>query len=214
MSITNIVISVIMLFTLPLLLAKVYERLDKELGIQISKKDIITFAIVAICVGIGINLVDYNTLEIIHLSIILSYLFYMSYTDQKTKLLYSSISFGMLILEAILVVVKFNQLNINTFTWTIILISVILFVFSIFKGIGQGDVLIYSVLCLYYIQIRSIPTLSMLLNIIITNVMFIISAVVYKLYRKIRYKESSKGESLPLTIYIAISTVICSILLI
>ena len=82
MSITNIVISVAMLFTLPLLLAKVYERLDKELGIQISKKDIITFAIVAICVGIGINLVDYNTLEIIHLSIILSYLFYMSYTDQ------------------------------------------------------------------------------------------------------------------------------------
>lgn len=146
----------------------------------------------------------------LHMDILAAYLIFMSYTDQKTKLLYTSVSLVMLIMELVLGVINIDFIMeySNELTWTIGLVPVILYIISIFNGIGLGDVYIYLVLCLYTLQISHIPTLVMIINILLTNIMF----VVVTIFLRVMWK--NKEKHLPLTIYITIASIICNMVFI
>jgi hypothetical protein len=204
--IVNTLISIPLLVIIPLLLAKIFEKVDKDFELKLRKKDIIIIVISAIVSGVLLGGSEMTTLEVIHISVIVGYLIFMSYTDQRTKLLYSSVSFLMILVEGIILTVKWNSIQFNEYSWTIVLVPILLFILSLFRGIGLGDVYIYIVLCIYYTEIRLVPTMSAILNILITNIMFVVVTLVLMITRK------NKERHQPLTIYIAISTIICSIL--
>lgn len=201
-------ISIAILLITSLVLAKTFEKIDTELDIKLRTKDIIIISILSLVIGILITLIYNSTYELIHISVLIGYLMFMSYTDQKTRLLYSSVSIAMMIIEFILLVININNIEINRYTWTIVLVPLVLYIVSLFRGIGLGDVFIYTVLSLYYLQTRMVPTMSMILNILFTNIMFVVVSLIMRVISK------NKDKHQPLTIYITISTVICNILFI
>ena len=73
---------------------------------------------------------------------------------------------------------------------------------TIFRFIGLGDVLIYYVLALYYISISQDAAVLLMINVLITNILFVIVSIVSK----------NKEKHKPLTIFIAISTFLLNIL--
>lgn len=188
-SITNIII-----FGLILL----FQHIDKEIKIHLTKKDIIIILIVTALTSI-VNINKYNIF-------LVGYLIFMSYTDQKTKLLYTSVSLAMIIYEIIMIVINIHEIPFNEYTWTIGLLIAALFIISLFHGIGMGDILIYIVISLYYIRIYTVPTLYLMITIILANIVFIIISV-YK-----RFKHG-KEASYPLTSCIAFGTILCTLLL-
>ena len=107
-----------------------------------------------------------------------------------------------------MIIVNYNIIPFNEYTYTVLIILVVLGIMSIFRWIGLGDVYIYIVLALYYTQYRNLPTLTLMVNILLTNILFIVVTVILKIIRK------DKEKHQPLTIFIAISTFICNLFLI
>jgi hypothetical protein len=148
---------------------------------------------------------------IVSTAIILGYLIFMSYTDQKIKLLYTTVSLIVMILMLISFIINWNTVKnyfINEYTWTVIIVILVLGIMSIFRYIGFGDVIIYVVLSIYLISYRNVPLVSILVNIVIANTLFIINALIAKIIRKDQEKHQ------PLTMFIALATLLCGIMFI
>lgn len=208
----GILISIGIMSIIPLMLATIFNKLDNSIDISLKQWDVTAIIIVAIVVpvarfllyrSVGTNI---GLISTIHMDLIAAYLVFMSYTDQKTKLLYTSVSLTMVAFELICVAFSIESIleYVNELTWTLMVIPVILFIISVFDGIGLGDVYIYVVICLYTLQISHIPTLVMIISILMTNIMFVITTVFLKVVRK------NKDKHLPLTIYITIASIICN----
>lgn len=209
-------ISTSIMSIIPILLIMVFDKIDSTIDIALTRKNIaiiltnsfiIAFARFILYLKVGC---EPCTPDIIHMDIMFAYLIFMSYTDQKTKLLYTTVSLAMIVLEITLSIINISSIMefANTLTWTIILIPVGLLILSAFRGIGLGDVYIYMVICLYTLQISHIPTFVVILNLLIANVLFVISSICLKLFKK------NKDKHLPLTIHITIASVVCSIVFI
>lgn len=198
--VTYMALSMAILFVLPLLLSVAFEHIDKENTIKLGKKDIIWFIVVSIGLSIGFEIVAHMNLVTLTLtSFIMAYLIFMSYTDQKTKQVYSAVS-----LVAFLVAIVICMLQImNRGMYSIfnvgamIFLNALLVVLGQFDLLGMGDVDIYGVIGLYYLQTRPDAFFSIILNLLLANILFGISAIA----RKARHK-----DKLPFTLYIAIST--------
>lgn len=192
---------------IPLILIHLFSKADTEYTdkIQLKKKDAIIILILALGYGIITPVLITEEIQYINLTILTAYLVFMSYTDQKIMQLYSIVSIIMIIFEGIALCLMLNQLSFDKYTPTILIILLVLNIMSIFRWIGYGDVLIYTVLSLYYLQYRAVPTMSMMLNILFTNIMFVIVTLIIKIVKK------DKSKHQPLTIFIAISTYLCNI---
>jgi hypothetical protein len=142
---------------------------------------------------------------------LLGYLIFMSYTDQKIKLLYTAASLITMIVEIIIFAINWDVIKtcfINEYTWTVLPVIIVLAIMSIFRYIGFGDVIIYAVLGIYLVSYRTVPLVSILINIVIANTLFIINALISKAVRK------DKTKHQPLTMFIALATFLCGGMLI
>lgn len=208
----TVIISIGIMSIIPLLLITVFNRIDDSMDIALKKKDVGIIIAVAVAIPVLRYVIyksvgaDIGIMATLHMDILAAYLIFMSYTDQKTKLLYTSVSLVMLVIELVSGVININFIMgySNELTWTIGLVPVILFIVSLFNGIGLGDVYIYLVLCLYTLQISHVPTLVMIINILLTNIMFVVTTIFLRVMRK------NKEKHLPLTIYITIASIICN----
>lgn len=202
-SILNVMLTTLMLVLIPLVLAFLFQRADEDLNIKLNKKDIIIIVIVGIIASILLN-IQYEKFMLYHTSFIMAYLIFMSYTDQKTKLVYNFCSEVIVVLEIALILLKGT--NINIITTSVMLLPLVMLIISLLGGLGMGDVFIYTALALYSITSKEFPFFSLTYIIILANIMFIIVGIIYKIVTM------NKNRKLPLTIYIAISFFICSIL--
>lgn len=210
MNIFNTFLGLMLVSLIPLALIITFRKLDKEYReiYKANKFDIIIIIAFAIIYSIITPITITNTIQYINFSILMGYLVFMSYTDQKSKLLYTSVSIFMIIYEAIMVIINYKHIVSVPYIWTVAFIPIGFFILSLFRMIGLGDVFIYVVICLYYAQYRTVPTLSMIYNILLTNIMFVVVTIIIMIIKKDRKRYN------PLTIFIAISTYICGILLI
>lgn len=194
-----IAISLILIIAIPLILIKIFMYCEEDISIKEKitpkRKDIITLIIVSILSW----LIQINNLTSWFTILLIAYLIFMSYTDQKTKLLYSMASTVMIALGIVNIITTHSF---NSIAALSLIIPTIMLVMSVFRFIGLGDVLIYYVLALYYISISQEAAVLMMINVLITNILFVIVSVVSK----------NKEKHKPLTIFIAISTFLLNIL--
>ena len=200
MRVTYRALSMAILFVLPLLLSVAYEHIDKENTIKLGKKDIIWFIVVSIGLSIGFEIVAHMNLVTLTLtSFIMAYLIFMSYTDQKTKQVYSAVSLVVFLIAIVICMLQimnrgmYSMFNVGA----MICLNALLVALGQFGLLGMGDVDIYGVIGLYYLQTRPEAFFSIILNLLLANILFGISAIA----RKARHK-----DKLPFTLYIAIST--------
>lgn len=198
--VTYMILSMAILFVLPLLLSVAFEHIDKENTIKLSRKDIIWFIVVSIGLSIGFEIVAHMNLVTLTLtSFIMAYLIFMSYTDQKTKQVYSAVSLVVFLVAIVICMIQIMNRGMYSIfnVGAMICLSVLLAVLGQFGLLGMGDVDIYGVIGLYYLQTRPDAFFSIILNLLLANILFGISAIA----RKARHK-----DKLPFTLYIAIST--------
>lgn len=198
--VTYMILSMAILFVLPLLLSVAFEHIDKENTIKLSKKDIIWFIVVSVGLSIGFEIVAHMNLVTLTLtSFIMAYLIFMSYTDQKTKQVYSAVSLVVFLVAIVICMLQimnrgmYSMFNVGA----MICLNALLVALGQLGLLGMGDVDIYGVIGLYYLQTRPEAFFSIILNLLLANILFGISAIA----RKARHK-----DKLPFTLYIAIST--------
>lgn len=198
--VTYMILSMAILFVLPLLLSVAFEHIDKENTIKLGKKDIIWFIVVSIGLSIGFEIVAHMNLVTLTLtSFIMAYLIFMSYTDQKTKQVYSAVSLVVFLVAIVICMLQIMNRGMYSIfnVGAMICLNALLVVLGQFGLLGMGDVGIYGVIGLYYLQTRPDAFFSIILNLLLANILFGISAIA----RKARHK-----DKLPFTLYIAIST--------
>ena len=196
---------------------KIFESIDDEVETAINKKDRAVIIILGSLYGIlsavfiwknQYGLVK-NIVELLNVTLLFIYLTFQSYFDQKIKNVYSTISILMIPIEIIYVtyimIGGYNKIY-GFYTLAVLIAPIILWVISLFRGIGFGDVLIYLVIAIYYIGAKQQPVISMLLNIIATNITFIVTSIIIKMGK------FGKKKHKPLTMYIAITTILFAIL--
>ena len=195
-------------YTLPMLLIKYYSSRDNEIGNKISpeRKDIIKLIIVTL----GYTLYTYMISDIItmnhyiSISLLTGYLIFMSYTDQKTGLVYSIVSIAMILIESTQLILKLNTIKFGYQTVVIGIILIGLVILSLLGKLGSGDVLIYIVIFEYYIANSEFPMFFVVGSMIISNVLFILSNLA-----SIIKKDAKRNQ--PFTLYITIGTFVCNI---
>lgn len=198
-------------------MVKIFESIDDEVNTTINKRDKAIIIILSSLYGIlsaifiwknQYNIIK-NIIELLNISILFIYLTFQSYFDQKIKNVYSMVSILMIPIEIIyvayIIIGGYNKIY-GLYTLAVLIAPLILWVISWFRGIGFGDVLIYLVIAIYYIGAKQQPVISMLLNIIITNTVFILVSLISSVGK------IGKNKHKPLTMYIAITTIVFAIL--
>lgn len=209
--IIQVPLNLMLVVLIPLALISLFSNFDSDIGetLRLRKKDVIIIITTSILYIIASTLLLSNDINIwINTSLITGYLIFCSYTDLKTKLLYTIISVTLLIIEGIWLIIDIKNVIFNEYTWTILIILLILYLMSIPKFLGLGDALIYSVITTYLVHYRTIPTMSLIINLLLANILFLVITVILKVIKK------DKERHQPFTLFIAISTCICSLLLV
>lgn len=210
---TGIVKVIISLFTtiaMPLLLITLFSKIDAEIGnkIKASKKDIFIIILVAILYMAVTMLFNFDTARFMNMSILTGYLVFMSYTDQKTKLLYSIVSIFMILFETIWLAVNFSKICFTKYHLLIIPIVLAMLIMSKFRLLGFGDVLIYVVIIIYELTYSLLPFWDVLLNYLLANTLFVVVAGIVRIITR------DKEKHQPFTLYIAIATFLCNLFII
>lgn len=209
--IIQVPLNLMLVVLIPLALIKLFSNFDSDIGetLRLRKRDVIIIIIASLLYIITSTLLLSNDINMwINTSLITGYLIFCSYTDLKTKLLYTIISVALLIIEGIWLIIDIDNIMFNEYTWTILIVLLILYLMSIPKFLGLGDALIYSVIATYLVHYRIIPTMSLIINLLLANVLFLVITVIIKVIKK------DKERHQPFTLFIAISTCICSLLLV
>lgn len=210
----NYIIGLVLMVLIPLALIFIFTELDVEISETIRLKDIDLAVIILVAVGYWLitnTIFTFNTGRYVNMTIVMAYLVFMSYTDQKTKLLYSIVSVVMMVFELIWLAVSFKNLTFNKYDLLLIPVLIMFLLLSKFKWLGFGDVMIYMVLIIYELIFSYIPFWDILFNYTVANILFVVTSCVMKLVSK---KKEVNDKHLKFTIYIAISTFLCNMVLI
>mgnify|MGYP006385190769 CR=1 FL=1 len=110
---TQLIIGSMLVGIIPLALIVIFSKIDNELSeaIKLKRKDIAIIVVVAIIYGILYSSLYHLDIKFINTTFLTAYLVFMSYTDQKTKLLYSSVSIAMMLLEIITFIQQLRYLR-------------------------------------------------------------------------------------------------------
>lgn len=205
----RVAVSLLTMIAMPLLLITVFSSIDTDIGdvIKASKKDIVIIILVAILYMIVTRLFNFDTARYVNMSILTGYLVFMSYTDQKTKLLYSIVSIFMILFEIIWLVVNISDIYFTKYDLLLIPVVLAMLIMSKFRFLGFGDVLIYVVIVIYGLIYSLLPFWDILINYFVANILFVICTSI------IRIVTRDKDRNQPFTLYIAISTFLCNLFL-
>lgn len=208
--IVKVIIVLITMIAMPLLLITLFSKLDTDIGdkIRASKKDIFIIILVAIIYMAVTMLFNFDTARFMNMSILTGYLVFMSYTDQKTRLLYSIVSIFMILFETIWLAVNFSNICFTKYHLLLIPIILAMLIMSKFRLLGFGDVLIYVVITIYELTYSLLPFWDILLNYLVANTLFVVIAGVVRIVTK------DKEKHQPFTLYIAIATFLCNLFVI
>lgn len=208
--ILRVIILSVLTLSIVISLIVFFSRIDTEYSekLRIYKNNYIIFTIAAVSFSIlRVYLTGASWFDDIIAIVLIAYLIFMSFTDQRTKLLYDIVSIAMIVIMLVI-----NILSINSFNTTEIIgtsaVILALYILSRFRWLGFGDVLVYTVLALYYFKFSSSVTFYILANLLIANIGFVISGVVS------RAKTKSNDKHLPFTLWICIATYALNIILV
>lgn len=177
--------------------------------IKLGKKEVILLIGIAVLYTVITNtLFNYELLRYINMSILTGYLVVMSYTDQKSKALFTILSVLMLIIETVWLIATFDNVYITKYDLLLIPIMIGLYLLSRFRLLGFGDVLIYAVIAVYELTYSLVSFWDLLFNILVANVLFVLVTSI------IRMKTKDDNKNQPFTLYIAIATFISNLILI
>lgn len=205
----QIPLNIMLVVGIPLAFIYFFSKLDEEFSesLRIKTSNIAIIIIVSILYIIASAiLLSNNAILWLNTSLMTGYLIFCSYTDLKTKLLYSSVSLAFLGIELTLLLIDYKAVPFNKYSWTILVVILAMYLMSIPRWIGLGDVFIYAVIATYLTHYRFIPTVSIVMNLLFTNIMFVIATIIIKGIKH------DKEKHQPLTVFIAISTVCCCLL--
>lgn len=206
----EIIISILTMIALPILLITIFSRIDEDMKetLKLSREDILIIIAIAIGYIVVTSSFNFNTQRFVNMSILTGYLVFMSYTDQKSKLLYSIVSIAMMLFEIICIAINFNSICFTKYHLLLIAIIVIMLIMSKLRLLGFGDVLIYVVITLYEMNYSLLPFWDILLNYLIANILFVVVAGI------VRIITGDKEKSQPFTLYIAVATFLCNLFII
>ena len=207
--ILRIAISLLTMVAMPMLLITVFSKIDTDIGekIKASKKDIFIIILVAILYMAVTRLFYFDTARFVNMSILNGYLVFMSYTDQKTKLLYSIVSIFMILFEIMWLFVNFSDVYFTKYDLLLIPVVLAMLIMSKFRFLGFGDVLIYVVVIIYGLIYSLLPFWDILINYLVASTLFVVIAGIIRIVTK------DKERHQPFTLYIAISTFLCNLFL-
>lgn len=193
----------VLMALVPLALITLFTKIDEEISDKLkpSKKDIAVIVVTGTLISVLVTGTKaMNIMCWINFIVMMAYLVFMSYTDQKTKLVYTVTSVVMIVLE-IVVLMTHPEIKMINMLITLI-IPAIIQIACIFKFIGMGDSLIFWNLALYLSVWSYDSVWFMLILVLLSNILFVVSA----LYKKI--VKSKKDKRLPYTLYITIAAFI------
>ena len=198
----NIGIHSIFTFIFTVLLINTFDRFDDNVNIAMTKRDMIGVAIVSLFSSFLIS--EHFSSSIVNyliISIMSSLIIMMAYTDLKTMEVYGIINFinlGLAIIYFIYNIENFNLLITNELQLKMILVCIaILLVLFFTQGVGLGDTILYAALMLIYLVSSVYGCLFIILNILISNTLFLI----LNSFKFIK----NKKQKLPLIPYILVS---------
>lgn len=205
--IVRIITVLLTMIAMPLLLITIFSKIDTEVGnkIEASKKDIFIIILVAILYLVVTDWFNFDTERFMNMSILTGYLVFMSYTDQKTRLLYSIVSIFMILFEIICLAVNFSNIYFTKYHLLLIPIVLAMLIMSKFRLLGFGDILVYLVIIIYELIYSLLPFWDILLNYLIANTLFVVIAGIIRIITK------DKERQQPFTLYIAMATFICNL---
>lgn len=205
------IIGLVLLGIMPIALIILFSNIDIDIKekIKLNKKDIIIILVLAIGYIIITNIIfKYDFSRYVNMSILFGYLTFMSYTDQKTKLLYSIVSICMILVELSWLLVNIKNIYFSKYDLLLIPIILSLLILSKLRMLGFGDILVYIVITIYDMIYSYIPFWDIIFNLLVSNILFVIVTSIVRIVKK----DYSKNQ--PYTMYIAIATFICNLFLI
>ena len=202
-----LIIGIHSIFTIiiTILLIKTFDKLDENVNIEMSRRDMIGITIVSLFSSFCINRVGQDNIFIyIIFTIINIFIIMMAYTDLKLMEVYGIINFVVLVLVIIYFVPnidKFRLLISNDMQFKMFLACIcILFVLMLTQGVGLGDTMLYFSLGILYTVTSKHGCLLLILNILISNTLFLIT----NSFKFIK----NKKQKLPLIPYILLTWLI------
>lgn len=175
----KIIIETLIFIIITLLIVSAFDKYDSEINLAFTKRDVILISIISLFCSLVINFKLRELSEVHILVCILTVLMLvMSYTDLKTMQVYTVLDLLAIIASAIYLVLNIEQVKlfVTIYPNNIILIVSILIIAILFitQGVGLGDTMLYSSLLLYYITKTELGSLVFVINILISNFLFLI----------------------------------------
>lgn len=175
----KIIIETLIFIIITLLIVSAFDKYDSEINLAFTKRDVILISIISLFCSLVINFKLRELSEVHILVCILTVLMLvMSYTDLKTMQVYTVLDLLAIIASAIYLVLNIEQVKlfVTIYPNNIILIVSILIIAILFitQGVGLGDTMLYSSLLIYYITKTELGSLIFVINILISNFLFLI----------------------------------------
>lgn len=176
----NIIIQTVILLVLTLLIVSIFDKLDTDVNIAFNRRDILGLAVISLFCSITINkLSNLGFTEYILLFGITSMLLVMTYTDLKLMEVYLVVNVINLLFCIIYFIYNIDGFHANMANLSqikmLISVIIILIVLSMTQGVGLGDTLIYFGLLLVYSVHTRFGIILLVLNILISNALFVIT---------------------------------------
>lgn len=178
MTLIKIIIEALLILVSSLLIIKTLDKHDTSVDLKITKVDMIMTCIMSTLFSIIINNVftNFNIEHIIILIITIS-IIVMAFTDKKTKEVYVVLNILCILASLVLVIKNFTYFRVVTLelqTGPLIASVAILIVLFITQAVGLGDSLLYLAFLFTYCSISNYGALLLILNILISNILFLI----------------------------------------
>lgn len=179
MLLIKIITETVLILLSTLLVIKALDSIDADVELKPTKADIIYTVIMSALFSLFINNVFVNiNIEHIIIVVVTIAMMVMAFTDYKTKEVHLILNILCIVASIVYVVINFEIFKVNIVNLSqlkpIIACLIILIVLFITQAVGLGDSLLYIALLPIYIISSKNGALVLILNILLSNVIFII----------------------------------------
>lgn len=175
----KIIIETLIFIIITLLIVSAFNKYDTDVNLAFTKKDVILISITSFFSSLVINFKYREFSEVyILVSILTVLMLVMAYTDLKTMQVYTILDIISIISTGVYLVYNITQAKqyIQIYPNNIILLISMVILISLFitQGVGLGDTMLYFSLLMYYITKSEFGPLVFIINILISNLLFLI----------------------------------------
>lgn len=180
----------------------IVKKFDKESSIEINKEIGI---IILILISTTLLYLKYKlTIDFIFIYYLSIYLIISAYIDYKTMYVYSNLNYITIIISIMYLLVRHNNLYMKYVVINVIIFLIFTMILSKLKAYGGGDNEIFIAISIFIaIKYQNIPLEALLINMLISDVLIIITN-----FKEINFKKVRFNKSIAFVPSIAISTMI------